>query len=340
MTITAQALAHILGGSIEGNALAEVNRPAKIEEATEGSIAFLSNLKYENYAYTTGASILLVSRDFVPKHPISATLIRVDDVYASVAMLLQKFGDIAQSNAETPTVSPQAWIHDTAKIGSNVAIGPFVVVEAGAIIGDNAAIFAHAYIGKNAQVGANTTFHSGVKLYHDCQVGTNCIVHANAVIGADGFGFAPQADGSYQKIPQLGNVVIENNVEIGANTAIDRATMGSTVIRTGAKLDNLIQIAHNVEIGSHTVIAGLSAIAGSTKIGQRVMIGGQVGIVGHIQIADGTKIQGQSGVNATVKEPNTAIYGSPAMPYNQFLRAYAVFRKLPDLVQRVTKLEK
>lgn len=335
--INAAQLAHILNGKIEGNPEIVVNRPSKIEEAEAGSIAFLGNLKYEQYAYTTKASILLVSNDFTPSQPIAATLIRVADVYASVAILLEKFGQAQQT--ERKEISAKASIHNSASIGENSAVGDFSIIEENVTIGSNTIIYGQVFVGKNAKIGNNVTLFSGVKIYQDCEIGDNCILHSNVVIGSDGFGFAPNADGTFKKVPQIGNVLIENDVEIGSNTTIDRATMGSTIIRSGVKLDNLIQIAHNVEIGKNTVIAAQAGIAGSTKIGENCMIGGQVGIVGHIKIADGTKIQAQSGVAASITEPKTAVYGSPAIGYSQFLRAFAVFKQLPEVLKRIQNLE-
>ncbi len=338
MQVTAAQLAHILGGNVEGNSEVSVNRPAKIEEAEVGTIAFLGNLKYEHYAYSTKASILLVSNDFQPSQTISATMIRVADVYASVAVLLEKFGQAQQ--ATNIEISAKASIHASAKIGEQTAVADFSVIEENVIIGSKSIIYPQVYLGKNVKIGNNVTLYPGVRIYQDCEIGDNCILHANVVIGSDGFGFVPTEDGSFKKVPQIGNVLIEQNVEIGANTVIDRATMGSTIIREGVKLDNLIQIAHNVEVGRNTVIASQTGIAGSTKIGENCMIGGQVGIVGHIKIADRTKIQAQSGIAAAITEPNTAVYGSPAIAYSSFLRSFAVFKQLPDVLRRLSVLEK
>lgn len=339
MQINAQQLATILKGRVEGNPEVSVHAPAKIEEAQAGNIAFLGNLKYEHYAYSTEASILLVSRDFKPTQPINATLIRVDDVYASVAILLDRFGAAQQSTA-TREISSRAAIHASAKIGQQTAIADFVVIEENVEIGANVRVFPQVYVGKDVKIGNNVVLYPGVRIYQSCIIGANCIIHANTVIGSDGFGFAPLEDGSFKKVPQIGNVIIEDDVEIGANTTIDRATMGATIIRQGVKLDNLIQIAHNVEIGKNTVVAAQTGIAGSTKIGANCMIGGQVGIVGHLKIADRTRIQAQSGVAASVSEPNTALYGYPAIGYQNYLRAFAVFKQLPDLLKRLQILEK
>jgi UDP-3-O-[3-hydroxymyristoyl] glucosamine N-acyltransferase len=338
MQVSAAQLAHILNGKIEGNPDVTVNRPAKIEEAENGTIAFLGNPKYESYAYTTSASILLVSETFQATQAISATLIRVPDVYASVAILLEKFAQAQQTTSVE--ISAKAAIHASAKIGENSAIGDFTCIEENVVIGSKSIIYPQVYLGKNVKIGTNVTLYPGVRIYQDCEIGDGCILHANVVIGSDGFGFAPTEDGSFKKVPQIGNVIIERNVEIGSNTTIDRATMGSTIIREGVKLDNLIQIAHNVEVGKNTVIASQTGIAGSTKIGENCMIGGQVGIVGHLKIADRTKIQAQSGVAASVTEPNTALYGSPAIGYSNFLRSFAVFKQLPDMMRRLIALEK
>ncbi len=337
MQISAKDLSHSLNGTIEGNPDVMVSQPSKIEEATEDSICFFANPKYEHYVYTTKAAIILVSKDFVPSQPISATLIRVEDVYKSVSFLLENFAPKEDKKGE---ISSQSAIHPSVKIGNNVNIGPFVVIEEGAEIGDNTSFQAQVFIGKNAKIGDNCTFFSGVKIYHDCEVGGNCILHANVVIGGDGFGFAPEADGSFKKVAQIGNVIIEDDVEVGANSTIDRATMGSTIIRQGVKLDNLIMIAHNVEIGKNTVIAAQTGVAGSTKIGENCMIGGQVGFVGHIEVANGAKIQAQSGVARSVKKENTSLYGSPAIDYANYLRSYAVFKNLPALSKEVNLLKK
>ena len=336
MEITAHQLSELLNGTLEGDPNVTVNRPSKIEEGEAGSISFLANPKYEHYAYQTKASILLVNRNFQAAQPIAATLIRVDNVYGSIATLLAHFGASERPPAE---VSPQASVHAKAQLSEEVHVGAFTVIEADSEIGAGCIIHPQVYVGKKVKLGKRVTLYPGVRIYDHCEIGDQCIIHSNTVIGSDGFGFAPQKDGSYKKIAQIGKVIIEADVEIGANTVIDRATMGATYIRRGAKLDNLIQIAHNVEIGAHTAIAAQAGIAGSTKIGERCMIGGQAGFVGHIEVADGTKVQAQSGVAATVKEMNTAIYGSPALSYRQYLKAYALFRQLPDLEERLRKLE-
>ncbi len=336
MQLSARELAAFLGGSIEGDPDVFVNRPSKIEEGGAGTISFLGNPKYEEYAYQTTSSILLVHSDFNPRQAISATLIRVDDVYAAVARLLEQFGKNTRQNKG---ISSQAFIHPTAVIGAEVTIEPFAVIEANAHIGQGSYIGPQAFIAQDAQVGNHTFIHSGVRILHKSVVGNNCIIHANVVIGSDGFGFAPASDGSYQKIQHVGNVIIEDDVEIGANTTIDRATMGSTVIRKGVKLDNLIQVGHNVEIGENTVIAALTGIAGSTKIGKSCRIGGQVGFAGHITVADGSQIGGQAGVSSTIKDANANWIGSPIVPYKDYFRSFAVFKQLPDMYQRLNELE-
>ncbi len=337
MQITAQQLAQLLNGEIVGDPTVTVSKPAKIEEATPGTITFFANAKYEAFVYDTKASILLVNRDFQPKKAISPTLIKVDDVYASIAQLLQQFGQVNDGPNE---ISEMSSVSKEATLGENIAIGEFAVIQKGVSIGDNVVIYPQVFIGKNAKIGDNTIIYPGVKIYHECEIGNNCILQANVVIGGDGFGFAPNPDGSYSKIPQIGNVIIENDVEIGANTTIDRAAMGSTRIKKGTKLDNLLMIAHGAEIGQNTVIAAQTGVAGSTKIGDNCQIGGQVGLVGHITVANGTKIQAQSGVARKILKEGTAVYGSPAIPYSDYLRAYAVFKNLPELAKKVSDLEK
>ncbi|MEO1518553.1 MAG: UDP-3-O-(3-hydroxymyristoyl)glucosamine N-acyltransferase [Bacteroidota bacterium] len=335
--MSARQLSEILHGTLEGDPDVMISGPSKIEEAVSGTISFLANPKYEPYAYTTRASVLLVNRQFQPAQPIAATLIRVDDVYASIAFLLEKFGgQVAQERG----IDEHAFVHSDAVLAEGVAVGKFAIVSAGASIGEGSTIYGQVYIGTDVQIGRNVTLYPGVKIYAGCQIGDDCIIHSNAVIGSDGFGFAPQEDQTYKKVAQIGKVILEDQVEIGANTVIDRATMGATIIRQGCKLDNLIQVAHNVEVGPHTVIAAQAGIAGSTRIGANCMIGGQAGFVGHIEIAKGTRVQAQSGVAAPIKEENKAVYGSPALPYANYLKSYAVFKQLPDLYKRIRELEK
>ena len=337
MEITAKEISQLLDGILEGNPDEIVSAPSRIEEGKPGTLTFLAHPKYEDFAYTTDASVLLVSEDFQPSQEIKATMIRVKDVYASLAILLEQFNGKPKASGG---ISPQAVVHETAKIGENVTIGPCAVIESGAVIGANSVIGAQVYIGEDVKIGESAQLYPGVKIFHHCQLGDQVTLHANVVIGCDGFGFVPNEEGRYQKIDQVGNVIIESEVEIGANTVIDRATMGSTIIRQGVKLDNLIQVAHNVEIGENTVIAAQAGIAGSTKLGKNCMVGGQAGFVGHIQIAEGTKVQAQSGVAASIEEPNQAVYGSPALGYKNYLKSYAIFKQLPKILQRLNFLEK
>lgn len=334
MQITAGALAQMLSGSIEGDASILINRPSKIEEGQQGSICFFHNEKYESHLYSTKASAILVSKQFIPKKPISATLIKVEDVYSSVALLLEKFGDLSEGKKE-PTISSHAIIDSSVSMDQSLSVGHFSIIESGVEIGEDCVIENQVYIGKNVKIGARCKIKSGAKILDHCVIGNDCTLHANVVLGSDGFGFAPQQDGSFKKVSQIGNVQIGNQVEIGAGTTIDRATMGSTIIEDGVKLDNLIQIAHNVRVGQNTVIAAQTGIAGSTKIGKNCKIGGQVGISGHIEIADGTQIQGQSGITSSVKKPNTFLFGYPAINYRDYIRSYAVFKKLPELYRQL-----
>lgn len=337
MQISVAELSALLNGDVVGDGNALLSKVAKIEEGEQGALSFLANAKYEPHLYTTKSTAVLVNRSFIPTAPVQATLIKVDDAYASFSNLLEQFANIALMKHGIETT---ASVHKQADIGAKVYIGQYAVVEAGASIGEGAKLFPQVYIGDRVKVGKNTILYPGVKIYHDCVIGDNCIVHAGTVIGSDGFGFAPLADRSYKKIPQIGNVIIENDVEIGSNCSIDRATMGSTYIRRGVKLDNLIQVAHNVEIGEHTVIAGQCAIAGSAKVGKYCVFGGQVAIAGHITIADGTQIGGQSGILSSVVAENTKLLGSPAFHYKDSFRSQAVFRRLPELEKRIQELEK
>lgn len=313
MEITAQTLSDLLGGEIVGDPQTVVSSPARIEQGRKGNICFYANPKYERYVYETQASILLVNRDFEPRRPVSATLIKVDDAYAGVAVLLDFFSRQRRAHKRGNRLLARLSLKRS--------------VACSARIGKGTRIYPQVYVGPRVRIGRNCILYPGVRIYHDCVIGDNCILHAGVVIGADGFGFAPQADGSYRKIPQLGNVVLEDNVEIGANTTVDRATMGSTIIRQGVKIDNLCQVAHNVEIGQNTVMAAECGIAGSTRIGAHCMIGGQVGISGHISIADRTSIAAQSGVSSDIREPGRTLMGYPAMDYVTYMRAYALFRR-------------
>ncbi|HUX56041.1 MAG TPA: UDP-3-O-(3-hydroxymyristoyl)glucosamine N-acyltransferase [Bacteroidales bacterium] len=337
MEFTATTIAGFLKGEIEGNPDIKVNTVAKIEEGYEGALSFLANPKYEHYIYTTGSSIVLVNKDFVPSEKIIATLIRVDNAYEAFASLLRL---VDESRPRKKGIHATAIIEASAIIGSDVYIGPYAYIGENCIIGDGCSVYPYVFIGDNTKVGKNCIFNPGVKIYHDCHVGEGCIIHAGTVIGSDGFGFAPQSENEYLKIPQLGNVVIDDHVEIGANVTIDRATMGSTIIHKGVKLDNLIQIGHNVEVGENTVMAAQTGIAGSTKIGKNCMFGGQVGISGHIKIANGTKIGAQAGILSEIKEENTIILGSPAIDYKQFLKSSVIFRRLPEMKIQIDSLEK
>jgi UDP-3-O-[3-hydroxymyristoyl] glucosamine N-acyltransferase len=337
MEFTAATIAGFLKGEIEGNPDIKVNTIAKIEEGIEGALSFLANPKYEHYIYETKSSVVLVNRSFVPSASIGATLIRVENSYEAFASLLRL---VDQARPRKKGIHPAAIIETSAKVGSDVFIGPYTYIGENCIIGDGCSIYPHVYIGDNTRLGNNCTLNPGVKIYHDCLLGEGCIIHAGSVIGSDGFGFAPQSDNEYMKIPQLGNVVLEDHVEIGANVTIDRATMGSTIIRKGVKLDNLIQIGHNVEVGENTVMAAQTGISGSTKIGKNCMFGGQVGLAGHLKIADGTKIGAQGGILGDVKEENTVILGSPAIELKQYLRSTVVFKKLPEMKVKIDSLEK
>ena len=337
MEFTAATIAGYLKGEIEGNPDEVVNSVAKIEEGRKGALSFLANPKYEQFLYTTKSSVVLVNKIFVPSAKVNATLIKVENAYEAFASLLRL---VDQSRPRKKGIHPTAIIETTAKTGTDIYIGPFVYIGENCILGDGCSVYPNAYIGDNTKIGKNSTLYAGVKIYHDCLIGEGCTIHAGTVIGSDGFGFAPQSDSEYMKIPQLGNVILEDHVEIGANVTIDRATMGSTIIRKGVKLDNLIQIGHNVEVGENTVMAAQTGIAGSTRVGKNCMFGGQVGIAGHIRIADGTKIGAQAGILGDIKEENTVILGTPAFDLKQFLKSSVVFKKLPELQKRIDALEK
>lgn len=339
MKFSALQISAMLNGIVEGDNEVTVSGLSKIEEGIPGTLTFLANPKYASFIYSTGASIAIVSKNFVAESalPKTLTLIRVDDAYTSFAKLLEAYNQMRKPAAE---IHPSAFVDATARVGNNVYIGPFAVLSKGVVVEDNAVIHASAFIGDGVKIGNGSTVHAGVKIYHDCIIGAHCTIHAGAVIGADGFGFAPNSENNYNKVPQIGNVILEDHVEVGANSTIDRATLGSTIIRKGVKLDNLIQIAHNVEIGENTVIAAQTGVAGSTKIGKNCMIGGQVGIVGHISIADGTKIAAQSGVGADIKEENTILQGSPAFSIMDYKKSYVGFRKLPEILKRLEEIEK
>jgi UDP-3-O-[3-hydroxymyristoyl] glucosamine N-acyltransferase len=337
LAFNAQQVALMIQGKVEGDATVEVTQFGKIEEAKQGEISFLANPKYEEFLYSTKASVIIINDSQVLKEKIAATIIRVPDAYAAFATLLTKYQELKAANMvgiQTPS-----FIAPSAKLGAQHFVGAFAVISENVQLGENVKLYPNVFIGENVQIGNNVTLYPGVVIYHDCVIGNNVTIHAGSIIGSDGFGFAPKADGSFQKVPQLGNVIIEDDVEIGSNTTIDRATIGSTIIRKGVKLDNLIQVAHNAEVGNNTVIAAQTGISGSTKIGKNVMVGGQVGFAGHISVADGTKLAAQSGVTKTIKTPNQTLTGHPAADHTTALRSQVYVKNLPDLEKRVKELE-
>lgn len=339
MQFTAKQISEFINGTIDGDANVKVGELSKIENGKEGSLCFLSNPKYENYLYTTNASVVIVGQDFIPSQPVSSTLIKVADPYSAFSLLLEKYNEaVNQANIQSGIEQP-CFIHPTAKIGKNVFIAAFSYIAENAEIGDNSKINAQVYLGADAKIGESCVIFPGVKIYNKCIVGNRVTIHSNAVIGSDGFGFAPQADGTYSKIAQIGNVIIEDDVEVGSNTTIDRATMGSTFIRKGVKLDNLIQIAHNVDVGEHSVVAAQTGISGSTKLGEKSVIGGQVGIAGHLSLAKGTQIGAQAGINFSTAEENKQWHGSPAQPLRDWMRASVIFKQLPAIEKRIASLE-
>jgi UDP-3-O-[3-hydroxymyristoyl] glucosamine N-acyltransferase len=335
MKFSAKQIAEFIQGTIVGDENATVHTFAKIEEGIPGAISFLSNPKYTSYIYDTQSSIVLVNKDFEPEREIKATLIKVDNAYESLAKLMTLY---EQSHPKRTGIDPLAYVAPTAKIGENVYLAPFACVGDHAEVGDNTELHPHATVGRNAKVGKNCILYTNSNVYHDCIVGDNCILHSGCVIGADGFGFAPTPNG-YDKIPQIGIAILEDDVEIGANTCVDRATMGATIIRKGVKLDNLIQVAHNVEIGSNTVIASQTGIAGSTKVGEWCMFGGQVGIAGHIKIGDKVNLGAQSGVPGSIKSGQSLI-GTPPIEMKNFFKSSAVFKKLPEMYMELNNLKK
>ncbi len=329
-------VADYLQGEVEGDGSRVLRGFGKIEEAKEGELTFLSNPAYTKYIYTTGATAVLVNRDFVPERPVKAALIRVDNAYESLARLLQ----LVEGEKRVPEgIHSLAFVDEGVQTGREVYIGPYAVVEKNAVLADGVRIYPHVFIGEGVRIGEGTVIYPGAKIYHGCIIGKNCVIHAGSVIGADGFGFAPTGE-EYEKIPQIGIVEMEDNVEVGANVTIDRATLGRTLIKKGVKLDNLIQIAHNVEVGEHTVMAAQTGIAGSTKIGKNCMFGGQVGISGHLHLADGLKLVAQSGIHQNIKQENAIFAGSPAIPFHDYQRSVVYFKKLPELVKRIDALEK
>jgi UDP-3-O-[3-hydroxymyristoyl] glucosamine N-acyltransferase len=337
LEFSAQQIAMMIQGQVEGDASVVVNNFGKIEEATAGQISFLANPKYEAFLYTTAASIVIIGAQQQLKQKIKATLIRVPDAYAAFATLLTKYQEL--KNQQLVGIQTPSFIAPSASLGANHFIAAFSYINEGAILGEHVKIFSNVVIGENVKIGNHVTIHPGVIIYADCVIGNHVTIHSGTVIGSDGFGFAPKEDGSFQKVPQLGNVIIEDDVEIGANTTIDRATIGSTIIRRGVKLDNQIQIAHNVEIDTNTVIAAQTGVSGSTKIGKNVMIGGQAGLAGHLAIADGIKIAGGAGVTKTFTTANMTLAGFPAADQKQSLRSQVYVKNLPELVKRVQELE-
>lgn len=337
LAFNAQQVALMIQGKVEGDATVEVTQFGKIEEAKQGEISFLANPKYEDFLYSTKASIVIINESLVLKEKIDATLIRVPDAYAAFATLLTKYQELKA--AHMVGIQSPSFIASSVTLGAQHFVGAFASIAENVKVGDNVKIYPNVFIGENVSIGNNVVLHPGVVIYHDCIIGNNVTIHSGTIIGSDGFGFAPKADGSFQKVPQLGNVLIEDDVEIGSNTTIDRATIGSTIIKKGVKLDNLIQVAHNAEVGNNTVIAAQTGISGSTKIGQNVMVGGQVGFAGHITVADGTKLAAQSGVTKTIKEKNQTLTGHPAADQKTALRTQVYVKNLPDLEKRVKELE-
>lgn len=337
MKFSAEQLASMLDGAVEGNPSVEVNSLAKIEEGHSGALSFLSNPKYEEYIYTTLSSVCIVNDTFTPssKLPESLTLIKVTDAYSCFAKLLELYDSMMK---EDPRIESPSYVDESAKIGENLYLGAFGYIGKESVIGDDVAIFPNVTIGSNVEIGNSTTIYPGVTIYRDSKIGANCIIHSGAVIGADGFGFSPDKNGEFKKIPQIGNVVIEDNVDVGANATIDRATMGSTIIRKGSKIDNLVQIGHNVEVGKNTAMAAQVGIAGSSKIGDNVMIGGQAGLAGHLKIGDRSMIAAQSGIGGEVK-PDTIVMGSPAFDSKEYKQSYLGFRRLPRILSRLQELE-
>ena len=335
MKFTANQLAELLNGEVDGDGTTEVNAPSKIEDGKPGTLSFLANPKYTPYIYNTEASIVIVNKDFIPEQPVKSTLIRVENAYTAFAQLLEIYNKITHQKTG---ISEQAVVEENVEFGTNVYVAALAFIGEGTKIGNNVKIYPQVYVGENAIIDDNTIIHPGVRMYRDTMIGKNCIIHAGVVLGSDGFGFAPQQQ-TFKKIPQIGNVVIEDDVEIGSNTTIDRATLGSTIIRKGAKIDNLVQIAHNVEIGENSVVIGQVGISGSTKIGKSCMIAGQVGIIGHLNIGDNVKIAAQSGISTNIKD-NSIMMGSPAFEISKYRKSYIHFRNLDRHIKRIDGLEK
>jgi UDP-3-O-[3-hydroxymyristoyl] glucosamine N-acyltransferase len=338
MKISVEQIAFLISGIVDGDPTATIHTAGKIENANKGEIAFYSNPKYEEYIYSTNATAVIVQHNFKPKKPINTTLIRVDDPYSAFSKLLEEYQKMIKE--EKIGVEEPSFVGNGTTIGERIFRGAFSYIGHHCHIGSDVKVYPQVWIGENVTVGNDTIIFSGAKIYPGSVIGANCVIHAGAVIGSDGFGFAPQADGTYKTIPQLGNVILEDNVSIGANTTIDCATTGSTIIRKGTKLDNLVMVAHNVEIGANTVIAAQAGISGSSKLGNNCILGGQVGIAGHLHIAGKTSFAAQSGMMKNVAQENTVWLGSPAFENKQYLRSYSIFRNLPDLKERISKLEK
>ena len=336
MKFTASQIAGILEGTVVGNPEIAVNKLAKIEEGEEGSLTFLANPKYTPYIYSTEASITIVNNDFEPEQELSTTLIKVEDAYKAFSKLLEYYNQV--KNNKVGVESP-VFISESAAYGTDFYLGAFSYLGNNVVLGDNVKIYPNVYVGDNVRIGDNVTVFAGAKIYSESIIGNHCVIHSGAIIGADGFGFTPNQNGEYSKVPQTGNVILEDHVDVGAGTTIDRATLGSTILRKGVKLDNQIQIAHNVEIGQNTAIAAQTGVAGSTKIGKNCLIGGQVGIVGHIVIGDRVKIQAQSGISRNVKD-DEVLQGSPALPYSDYNKSYVHFKNLHKLVNKIEKIEK
>lgn len=336
MKISALDISALVQGTVEGDTTVLVDRPSGIEAAQSGTITFVSSAKYADHLYTTQASIVLIDRDLKLKEKIKPTLIRVENVQASLQVLVDQFKPKTKKNN---IISEKSEVASTAILGENVAVGIFSIVGEETTIGQQTLVMDQVYIGDRVTLGEHCLIYPGVRILADCVIGDRVIIHANAVVGDDGFGFLPNEEGVYQKITHLGNVIIEDDVEIGNNTTIDKGTYGSTIVRKGVKLDNHVQIAHNADVGDHTVMASHSGVAGSSKVGKHCVIGGQVGIVGHIQVADGTHVQGQTGVTKSITQKNTKVYGTPSMGYWDYLRSYSIFRKLPKIMEEINKLK-
>jgi UDP-3-O-[3-hydroxymyristoyl] glucosamine N-acyltransferase len=337
MNFNAATIAEFLNGTVEGNPEASVHDVSKIEEGRSGTLSFLANPKYEKYIYDTQSSIVIVNADFKPQKSVSATLIRVENAYESFAALLRLY---EQSKPKKTGISKMSVVAESAELGEDLYIGEFTVVSEQVSLAKGVQLYPQVYIGDNVSIGEGSILHPGVKVYEGCRIGANCVIHAGAIIGGDGFGFAPNQDKDYGKVPQVGIVILEDHVEVGANTTIDRATMGATILKKGVKLDNLIMIAHNVEVGENTVMAAQTGISGSTKVGKNCMFGGQVGLIGHITIADGVKIAAQSGIPKSIKEEDAVVQGAPAFEFGLYQRSYVVFKNLPKLRNQIIELEK